>query len=141
MSKMEEQLLAHRYQVLSDVSRLHQYAQTTKQHQERIADMLLVNGLDDPRHSARQDKRVNDLIKYLEGAFLKHTAPDIKPKLKTRVSYDGIHYKSCGKPTKSKDAYEKSWIQQGYDYFKYYYCPIERKEGDKVYKLLGWVVN
>ena len=137
MSKMEEQLTHHRLQVLNDVSRLHQYAQTTKQHQERITSLIVCNGLDLPH----EDKRVNDLIKYLEGAFLKHTAPDIKPKLKTRVSYDGIHYKSCGKPTKSKDAYEKSWIQQGYDYFKYYSCPIEKKEGDKEYKLLGWEVN
>ena len=128
MSRMEEQLLAHRYQVLNDVSRLHQYAQTTKQHQERIAELIHVAG-------------EQELIEYLQEEFLKHTAPDIKPKIKTRVSYDGIHYKSCGKPTKSKDAYEKSWIQQGYDYFKYYDCPIERKEGDKVYKLLGWEVN
>ena len=131
---MEQQLTNHRYQVLYDVRRLHEYAQTTKQHQKNIAELIhdiYANG------SASE----SDLIEYLQEEFLTHTAPDIKPKLKTRVIYDGTYTKPDGKITKSKDVYEKSWIQQGYDYFMYHSCPIEKKEEDKIYKLLGWDVN
>ena len=137
---MEQHLTHHRYQVLNDVSQLHQYAQTTKQHQKNI--MELINDIDDNKHEAFIRGDYEAVIEYLQEEFLTHHPPDIKPNIKTGVSIGQEFYvKSDGKITKSKDAYEKSWIQQGYDYFAYYSDYIEKKEEGKVYRLLGWKVN
>ena len=131
----------HRWNVLGDVTLLSKHAQTTKTHQKNIIELL--NDIrDEPLAQAHSTGVYDELIEYLEDEFLMDKVPEIKPKIKIHQSCgENIYRKSNGKITQSKDAFEKSWIAKGYDYFSYNLDQWATKEKVHLYKSLGWFID
>ena len=130
----------HRFSTCQDIVKHARDIKTIKQHQKNIIELL--NDIrDEPLAQAYHTGVYDDLLEYLENEFLMDNFKSPESKVKVTDSSDGIYCKGDGKITKSRDAFEKSWIEKGYDYFAYVCGSIDVQGTLKYYRKYDIKVN
>ena len=129
----------HRFATSSDILAHARQSKSIQQHQKNITE--LISDIDYAGDHARMITDYEDLVEYLRNEFLMEDFKTPDAKVKITDSNDGIYCKANGKTTQSRDAFEKSWIEKGFDYFSYTLGQIDRSEQSKMFKEAGLKIN